>query len=754
MKTQLILLLLLLSLFDLSAPAATAAAGGGKASVYNRLSAFRQMKTMRQAGGVWRSVGPDRVGGRINAIAIHPQRPNTIYIATAGGGVWKTTDEGRSWTPLTDFNLPVMSFGALTVDPVSPDTLYGGTGEPNFRVPEFGANSFDGRGAFKSADGGATWEPLGDLDTPAISRIVVDPANPQRMFVCGSLAGRGSNAEKLGVFVSTDGGRTFQNTLPNVSVSDLDIAASGSTLTVFAAAGDPYGHAQSGIYVSKSGGAPGSWQRIDQLPHGATIGRTTVAVAPRKPSVVYASFMDAPFGGLQSTHKSVDGGATWTQLPTFDYCTFHCWNDMFLRVDPADPKGNIVFAGGVDVWRSKDGGSSWKNLTKSYSNRPKTHPDQHALAFAPVAGKKSAKVYVGNDGGFFVTADTGKTFAVRNNGLAITQFQTLARDWATPEGLIAGAQDNGTRQTETGAPASWQFIFGGDGSYCAVNSQNPDTFYVSYQYLNLFRTEDRGQTFQRVRSGAVAGSERDTRVYTREEIARETTEERLAEAFEGAARRGANSSRIGFYAPFVLDPRDPDVLFAGTEQVLRTINHGAMLLPISGDLTAGGVISAITVAPSRSSTLWVGSSDGEIHVSTDARFPEPHFTRVRDERMGRGPVASIAVASNDPKKAVAVFSKYGDGHVWLTQDSGATWVNIDSNLPDIPVSAVLFDNRDESQQTIVIGTDLGVFISTNLGATWLVLGEGLPAVAVMALVQDESTRIWAATHGRSIFRLE
>src|SRR5581483_9650858 len=365
----------------------------------------------------WTLIGPRPTGagsvsvtsGRVTAIAIDPRNSNVVYIGAAEGGVWKTTDGGLNWKPLTD-DQASLTTGSIALDPQNPDTVYVGTGEENFS-----GDSYYGAGILKSTDGGATWTNIvGPFLRDRIGAMAVSP----------SVTGLVLCASQSGLWRSTDGGETWSQTLPGTGTSLMFDPRDGNS--VFAALGNTGGSASNGVYHSADGGL--TWFKLPGLssPGVANIGRIQLALAPSQPSTIYAQVQNssaAAFGNLLGIWKTTDGGITWTQLPIPNLASWgnQLWYNTAIAVSPAN--ADIVFSGATPIFRSLDGGTTWGGPGPFGPNRVATHVDQHAFAFTPDGNK----LYIGNDGGMYYTTDiTAPASAINwntlNDTLAITQF--------------------------------------------------------------------------------------------------------------------------------------------------------------------------------------------------------------------------------------------------------------------------------------------------------------------------------------------
>lgn len=718
--------------------------------------------------------------GRVTAIALHPNyngtSNQTVYVGGAQGGVWRSTDNGQTWTPLTDA-MPSQAIGSIAIDPTNPNIIYIGSGEGNRS-----GDSYYGAGLYKTTDGGATWRVItGPTSTivpnkpvfvnAAIPRIAIDPVTPNVIFVATTFGGTSTasggagsveQSKQKGIWKSTDGGETWRNVDPD---------GSAGVQSAHGVAIDPLNHnivyaaiRTRGIYRSKSGGEPGTWEKLtngvaNTDGTAATFLRCAVAtgppIAPATASTLYASFERNGDSTIFGFYQSKDGGDSWTQVatpPTEDATNAQAGYNMFIAVDPTD--GNTVYYGGQYNYsrrsfclvRSTDGGTNWTDM-----NSNGLHPDTHAIA---IANTNRNILFTGNDGGIWRTdaATAGTiTWTSLNPALNITQFQSIALHPSDPNILIGGTQDNGTLR-HTGA-IGWDQIRGGDGGFTLIDQSQPNTMYHTFyndaQYISPSRSLNGGQNWQFVGCNGCS-----------------------------AIQGGFNpTDRVKFYAPMALNPAfngaNGNVVYFGTHRLYRTDNRGITWTGLGSstdgfgqDLTLGsGRITTIAAHPKVDNTtspateiVWVGTEDGQIQVTSNAgSLASATFTNTTKAPLPNRFVSDIAADSNNPNRAIAVFSGFDantpttPGHIFRTTDRGATWTNISGNFPDIPVTSVALDPNNANR--LWIGSDIGVFETTDGGATWLRLSKGMPQVAVFMLRYQSSTgNLIAATHGRSVYR--
>jgi photosystem II stability/assembly factor-like uncharacterized protein len=653
----------------------------------------------------WRPIGPFDLGGRVTTIAVHPTDGKTLWIGAAYGGVWKSTDRGVSWTPTMDRENAI-AMGALAVDPSNPDILYAGTGEAAINI-----DSYNGAGVMKSTDGGSTWRGAGLASVAAFARIAVHPKHGNIVFAAAT-------KNNAGFYRSSDGGASWTR------VSDAqayDITLNPTNPDELWVGGGP-----SGVLHSTDAGltlAPLEGIATD----GNYIGRVSVQVAPSNPRILYALTSQSAFPDLTLSriYKSTDGGASWDLILDNDPDLLNYYGhpqgeyNNVLAVKPDDP--NVVMAGGVVLLVTTDGGGNWRTVEHE------VHPDYHAIAFDPTDPRR---LYVGNDGGVYISDDAGETFNRSCRGLAITQFYAMAIDQKGSATTYGGTQDNGTVDLTAsdywgGSPG---VIGGGDGFHVVIDANDSDVIYFEQPHGELYRT---------VRStGARTG-------------------------FSDGLNLSSSSDVAAWSAPFLSDPTNPALFYCGRSMVYRrtaTTPWKAISPPFRTP------ISAIGISPADGNVIYAGSGIiGANNSLVNSGLAHGQVMTTRDggknwrELSGTGlpdrVVTAIVGSPTSAATAYICYSGFYGGHIFRTTDYGDHWSDISVGLPDIPVNALAIHPDDEG--IIYAGTDIGVFITTDAGATWGVYNQGLPNVVIADLAIHRTQRVLrAATHGRSMWEIE
>lgn len=669
----------------------------------------------------WTFEGPVNVGGRISALAMHPDDMSTIYAGAASGGVYKSTDGGAGWSPIFDEALS-LSIGDIEIAPSDPDVVYVGTGEANAGG---GSLTYDGYGMYRSDDGGDTWEHIGLTNSGSIGRIAVHPQDPGIVFVA-AMGRLFSNNMERGIFRSVDGGQTWEKVLYISSMTGgIDIVIHpGSPDTLYAAMWQrertpeqrTYGGTECGIYRSYDGGD--TWLELTGgLPSPSPdAGRIGIDIARSDPDILYAIYADK-IGYFDGVFKTTDGGDTWTRTNDATlagmYSSYGWWFGR-IAVDPTDPA--IVFGIGFDLYKTENGGQTWFNTSGP------VHVDQHDIIIHPLDHEY---VVLGNDGGVYISDDGGSASSWDHlQNMGITQFYTCEIDHQAPERLYGGTQDNGTNRTMTGSPGDWEHIYWGDGFYVLVDPQDQDYVYAEYQYGNFARSTNGGSTFYPAMTGISSGD------------------------------------RKNWNTPVVFDPLNPEVLYYGANRLYRTVNRAVSWLAISPDLTGGpgsgnqvyGTITTIDVAPSNTSYIYVGTDDGNVWITRDGGGEWTNISAGLPDRW----VTRVAVDPYDENIAYVTLSGYRwdsyQPHILKTVDAGESWTDISGDLPEAPVNDIIIDPDYDS--TLYVATDFGVYVTWSGGTKWFMLGEGLPNVPVTDLDYHQPTRkLVAATYGRSMYSI-
>jgi photosystem II stability/assembly factor-like uncharacterized protein len=678
-----------------------------EARVEKLISERNRVRPAVPAAVNWVGAGPTNIGGRCTALAVHPTNPDIVYIGSAGGGVWRSDDAGRTWTAQWH-DQPVLNAGSLALDPQSSDTVYCGTGEANGS-----ADSYAGVGIFRTQDGGQTWSLLASSSAAGIPRrigaIAIDPFDSRHLIIGGVTHDPG---DASAMFVSTDGGHAWVResfVSPNNYWCQAVVFHPTAQGVIFATV-DENG-AKNGIWRSQDGGQ--TWQQLTKgLPATSRMARTSLALAPSQPDTIYAIAANST-DGLLGVFKSTNQGSTWKSIAgnhfakegqmTYGNC---------IVVDPDNP--NRVLCGGVDLHLTTNGGKTWRQATRWDADRgtPKyAHADHHALV---MPASKPGRVYDANDGGMDMSEDGAATWTNRSSGLAATMFYDI--DVAQSDGRHygGGAQDNGSITTSSGRPDRFSEVLGGDGGWLVFDPKDAAHFYGSYYNFHIFRWK--------------AGAPKEVTP-------------------KGVTKTESASVWMVY---IVMDPNDSKTVYTASSRVWKTTNDGVTWAPVSASLD-GSVVTAIEVAPANSKYVYAGTEKGGFFRSTDGGA-----TWSGDLSSSILPGMIVTRIETHPRKAKTAYVTVGGtghAHVFRSDDAGGTWRDTDGGqLPDSPHNAIVC--RPDRPNTIFVASDAGVFQSEDSGATWSNISGNLPHTTFVDLVYHLKGRaLTVATYGRSMFRL-
>jgi photosystem II stability/assembly factor-like uncharacterized protein len=704
----------------------------------------------------WRALGPVSEGARIEAIAVPAGSRNTSYAAPGAGNVWKTTNNGLTWKPIFDHE-SAFAVGDVAVAPSDPNVVWVGTGEVQ---PRFAGYAFAGTGIFKSTDAGSTWSNMGLRDSHHIAKIVVDPSNPDVLFVA-AMGHQWTPNHERGVFKTVDGGKTWTQSLYLDDVTgaiDVEMDPSNHDV-VYASMWQIETGPKSGVYRTTDGGM--TWTRLTNgLPTGP-IGRSNIAIAPSRPSTVYtfldnrtpfaAGGRDRPYAGGE-VYRSDDRGDTWRKANTqdlWDVFTIYGWKFCDVDVSPDNPEEIYIL--GNRAFHSVDGGRTYARIGETIRRLHETgglvmHLDHHELWIDPTDANH---LLLGNDGGVFSSYDRGQSW-LHLDTIPIAQFYAVAVDMAEPYNIYGGTQDDAaeygpsTYRVDDSRDESepWKHVYldqwtGGDSFVTLPDPTDPHFVYYEHQNGDLRRMDITGPSIQ-------TGSPSSHRIMPR-------------------APRGEAEWRIGWYMPYMISAFDPSTLYAGANRLLESTDRGTTWRAISPDVSdpAGGdraripygTITTIAESPVRRGLLYVGTEGGHIHKTVDGGA---HWAAV-DASLPRHWVSSLVASKYQAGIAYAAFNGFREddsrAYLYRTTDSGATWTPIAGNLPNESINVIREDPKNPA--VLYVGTDAGVYASLDSGGTWLSLSATLPTTPVMDIViHPRDDEIVIGTHGRGIFMLD
>jgi photosystem II stability/assembly factor-like uncharacterized protein len=688
----------------------------------------------------WREIGPYR-GGRSVAVAGSVARPKEYWMGTTGSGVFKTTDGGESWLPMTDRHFGG-TVGAVAVAPSNPDVVYVGGGEFAIR-----GNVSHGDGMWKTTDGGRTWTNIGLNDTRQIAKVRVHPTNPDLVYVAAQGHVWGPNAER-GLFRSKDGGKSWQKILfrdDSTGAADLVMDPSNPNVLYagfWQAHRKPWmlvsGGKGSGLFKSIDGGD--TWTEITKnpgLPTGlwGNIGITVSGANPRR---VYA-LIEADQGGV---YRSDDAGATWQRVNDERKLRQRAWYYSKIYADPKNP--DVVYASNVQFQVSKDAGKTWSNL-----NPP--HGDSHDLWIAP---DDAGRMIEADDGGASVSTDTGKTWTAQD--FATAQFYHVTTTNHFPYQICGAQQDNSTLCGPSRARGGitmdmWKDAGGGESGFIAALPDKPDIVFAGSYGGYLTRKDMR------------TGLERDVNPWPLNPMGHDAKDAKY---------------RMQWTFPIFVSPHDPKTVYVGSNVLFKTTNEGDSYTAISPDLSRNdprtlgpsggpitkdqtgvetyGTVFAVSESPVLKGTIWAGTDDGLVHLTRNGGTTWTNVTPPLLKEREWARVSIVEASHFNAGTAYVAANRFQmddqEPYLFKTTDFGRTWTRIDAGIPRTEFTRVIRED-DTRPGLLFAGTERGIWASLDDGATWFSLKRNLPIVPVHDLAIKDGDLI-AGTHGRSFYVID
>lgn len=715
-------------------------------------------RTTPFAGLEWRPVGPMQAGARVEAIAVPVGAPETIYVGIGSGNLWRSKNNGLSWTPIFEHE-STFSIGDVEVAPSDPRIIWVGTGETQ---PRHSGYSYSGTGVFRSTDGGETWANVGLHDSHHIGKVLIHPTDPDVVWIAAMGHFWSPNRER-GVFRTRDGGETWDHVLfldETTGVVDM-VMDPGDPLTIYASAWDAVSGTQreggpgSGIYRTRDGGD--SWHRAVQgLPEGP-MGRIGLATSPSVPGLVFA-FVDNQSPTTQEdreyvggeVYRSFDRGDSWSRVNEDDlYPVFgvYGWKFTDIRVAPDDP--DTIFILGNRAFRSTDGGKTFQRIGETIHRLHDTrgeimHLDHHEIWIDP---RNPERILLGNDGGLFQSWDMGETWLHHNN-IPAAEFYSISLFGESPYTIYGGTQDNAALFGPSDVPLGstpwdpWENVYldrwtGGDSFDTYPDPTQPNIVYYEHQHGAMRRMDLNKDS---VLTGAA-----------------ESIRPRLGSGRDGGGWRS------GWYTPFFLSHFDPSTVIAAGNRVLRSVNKGQDWEAISPDLSDPsdgprgvvpfGTITMMSESKIEPGLLYAGTEGGSVWRT---RQGGDTWTRLGTD-LPRKWVSRLVSSVHTP--GLVYLSQTGfreddfRAYVFRSDDWGETWTSIVGNLPMESVNVIQED--PEVPGLLYVGTDLGVFVSGDEGGTWMSISSTLPTTPVHDLeVHAGADELVIGTHGRSVFVLD
>ncbi len=678
-------------------PDGSAAPAGMNAEEFNNFLAANALS----ATGNWANLGPNNTSGgyaglgRINCIAFHPTDVNTVYVGSAGGGVWKTTNGGADWSPITDQQAS-LGVSSILVEPTNANIVYLATGDSDGRdSPSIGI--------LKSIDGGISWAPTGlnwaRSDLRYISKIVRHPTNANILYA----------ATSVGIYKTIDAGATWTTSQNTVRFFDIENKP-GDGLTYYAT-----GYISSGstayLYRTDDGGA--NWS----IAHSQTNAyRAAVAVSAANSAYVGLLYERDDNDGFNSFHSSINSGVAFTLKSTTpnllgweargNDAGGQGWYDLALAIDPTNI--NNIYVGGVNTWKSTNGGGAWK-INTMWTTSGKTvvvHADKHGLEF-----QNSTTLWQVNDGGVYKTTNGGTAWTHLTNPMVISQMYRLGIA-QTSAVVIAGLQDNGTKVRAING--TWTDRIGGDGMDCAINPLDANYMYGELYYGDLRRSTNGGSTWGTITPTTAENS--------------------------------------GWITPFALAPSTPSTIYAGYSNIWKSTNNGTGWTKVTPSNTLP--VRAIAVAPNNVNVVYYSvdallDTGNRFFRTVDGGTTWQTMTNPTNSTGCR--IASIAIDNTDSNKIWVTLSGYVAGNkVFSSTNGGATWTNITGTLPNIPANCIVFANG--SNGGVYMGMDVGVYYKDNSMGDWMLFNTGLPNVEVADIdLQYSLGKVRIASYGRGVW---
>ena len=656
--------------------------------VYNKVQ--QQYATARLGQGTagnWTSLGPNGApqgsgAGRLNCIAFHPTNSNYILAGAASGGIWISTNNGASWKTYTD-NLGTLGISSIAFAPSDPKTVYAATGDGD-------AKDTYTIGVIKSTDGGKHWS-LTSLTHPVNSRrlvykVLVHPTDKNIVYATTS----------LGIYKTTDGGANW-NRIRAGLYRDMEFKPGDPNTIYFATK----------TFIMKTTNGGSSFTKLN-LTLSTSTNRLELAVTPADAKYLYVLASKASDNGFAGVYRSTNSGTSFTTMATTPNLLGwksngsdaggQGWYDLAIAVSRSNK--NTVFVGGVNIWKSTNGGSTW--AISAYwkgSGGNYVHSDIHGLEFSP---HNSATLWACSDGGAYVSTNTGTSWTAKNSGLQIGQIYRLGASATNANKIMTGWQDNGSSLMTN----SWNRVLSGDGMECIIDYSNNNYMYGSLYYGKIFRSSNGGNSWFDITNGI--------------------------------------SEKGDWVTPYVMDQSNSSVLTAGYVNVFRTSNRGSSWTKISNFPSSNKPITALAVAPSNAQVIYI-SSPQSFKKTVNGGQTWTNMTSVG------GNVTYFAVHPTKPNTLWVTIGGFNySKKVMKSIDGGQSWKNITDSLPNLPVNCIVYEKN--SANGIYIGTDVGVYYRDDNLNRWVPFMKNLPNVIVKELeIYYPDNKIRAATYGRSLW---
>ncbi|MFL5751930.1 MAG: VPS10 domain-containing protein [Bacteroidia bacterium] len=667
----------------------------------------------------WTMEGPGNIGGRFNCIAVDPGNSSVMYAGSANGGVWKTTDNGANWFPVTDA-LPYQAIGAIAINPTNTNEIWIGTGDVNIS-----GTMYAGNGVYKSTDAGQTWNYLGLSDTYIVSSIAFNSSNTNQVLI-GTMGNAFNKDANRGMYRTTDGGLSFTNTLfLNDSTGIIDMVQHPTNPSIVYCSSfsrqrtDNYSLINgTEVYLYKSTDFGLTWTQLSGgLPNGLSHERLGIAISKNNPLILYALYSNSS-GLYPELYKTTDGGISWQVVSVAAFDTYaygsNGWYFGKIFIDPGNP--NTLYIPGVDLQYSTDGGNTWNLRTPQWWNYI-VHGDGHYIYF----NSSSDFIYC-TDGGLYRTQDGGNNWTDMEN-IPNNQFYAVTENLNNVGEYAGGVQDNGTMYGNSGVFNNYTRIYGGDG-FTVQYTSNPFLIYSESQYGNIVYDDA-------FNSGNWLGIQTDPGQY------------------------------YNWHTPYFTSPHNENTLFFGGQQVMRidgapygnyTIMSPVLHDPLSVQRVSN--ISTLNQSLLDSNILYAGTADGKVWNTLDYGN---NWTDITPFTGISYYVTKVMPSPNVSSNAYVTRSGYRSNDntplIFKTTINGGAWTNISGNLPALAVNDI--EILPGNENVIFIANDAGVYYTSDAGMNWTRLGNNMPYVAVLDIhLNYDNSILLAGTFGRSMYSID
>lgn len=700
----------------------------------------------------WQATGPMKQGGRIESIACPSGQSSTIYVGVGSGNLWKTINNGTTWKPVFD-DESTFTIGSVAVAPSNPEIVWVGTGEILMA-----RSSYAGTGVFKSVNAGQSWENMGLFDSHHIGRVLIDPVNPDIVYVA-AMGHMYSYNEERGLFKTSDGGQNWDKILyisEKTGVVDVIMDPSDNKI-LYAIAWErdrkAWGHIQTGVesavYKSSDGGR--NWNKlVNGLPQGEKIGRIGIDISKSNPNIIYAVVDNrTPVEGGEGRNRIAGGeiyrsdnkGESWQKVNKERLNTAIGYDFCLVRVSPDD--ADQIWVLGNNLLRSDDGGQTYKHIEGTLVHlQPHLsdvlHLDMHEMWIDPL---NSDRVLLGNDGGFHMSYDRGESWLHFNN-MPIGEFYAVSVDMDTPFNIYGGTQDDAALfgpsdfVMKDDAIDPWTQIYvdrwgGGDSYFTWRDREDKNIIYYEHQFGYLIRKNMKSQKTKNIQP----------KTSNREE-----------------------ALKYNWMTPFFISFYNPATLYYGANKLFKSTDKGDNWVCISPDLSTQpgpekqgnvpyGTITTISESLLKKGLLYIGTDDGNVQVTKD----DGKSWKLIDTGLPEKWCSRVIASQHDIATVYVSFTGYREDdfetYIYKSNDYGDSWEAITANLPSEPVNVIREDPK--IPDVLYLGTDLGVYVSLDKGESWISLCNNLPTTPVYDLViHPRDNKMVIGTHGRSIFVMD